>query len=580
MKSNYKYILYGLAYLKEYWLKLILILVISGVSIVLSLIPVEIFRRLIDEAIPAKDLHMVFNMVLIVFGVHLVLLVIGYFQDLFMTRLNMDITRKIQGEFFNKLLHVPETYYSRFSEGQLMERTIDDTNEIVDSMFDLVLSPVLEIVSITITIVYMFMVSPRLTFVALAFVPVFLSITFSVNRIVRKKYSAIKNAYAQIYSTIQEKLSRLKEIITHNKVNYETNELVKHLKSYNELQYDFEKFSLRLGSVISIIADIAPYTILIYATYLIIKGNFEIGTLLAFSMLMPRLFGPVQGLASKELEFQTLGVTAKRVFGILHDAKAIPEGKEELKKEEIRGEIEFKNISFDYPEIKLFKKFNLKVEPNQIVAIVGGSGVGKSSIFSLLLKTLKAKEGKIYIDGKDIDKYRTDSLRHHIAIVNQKPVLFSDTILFNILYGHPESKAAIKDVFNVADMVNIHKSILRLPKGYKTHIDEASSRLSSGEAHRITIARAIVRNPKILLLDDPTAGLDNESVMHLVKALEKLKKGRTLVIATRDVNIISEADTVIVLDRKGNKTFVKEVGTHDDLLKKDEFYRKLVSAGK
>ncbi len=576
MKSNFKYVLYGLSYLRKFWMQLVFILVISVVSMVLSLIPIEILRRLIDIAIPNKDLAMVFNMILVVFAVHLVLLVAGYVQDLMMTRLQMNITRKLQGDFFNRLLHLPATDYAHFNEGQLMERVLDDTEETVDSTFDLVLSPILEIVSVIITIVYMFLVSPRLTFVALAFVPVFIIVTFSVNRIVRRKYSVIKNAYANVYKVVQEKLASIKEIITHNKSDYETKDLARNIKSYQDFRYDYEKFSLKLGSITSIIADIAPYTILLYATYLIIEGSFEIGTLMAFSMLMPRLFDPVEGLAGKELEFQTLGVTAKRVFGVLHDAKIIPEGKEKLNEGDVRGEIEFKNISFDYPEVKLFNNFNLKVEPDQLIAIVGGEGVGKSSLFNLLLRTVRTKKGKIFLDGKDISKYKTDSLRHHIAIVNQKPVLFSDTVLYNIVYGHPESKAAMKDVFNVANMVNIHKSILRLPKGYKTHIDEASGRLSAGETHRITIARAIIRNPKILLLDDPTAGLDAESVQHLVNSLENLKKGRTILVITKDVNVVKKADSIIVLDRKGNTTFVKEVGRHETLLK-DKLYRELLS---
>src|SRR3989344_2191470 len=362
MVSNYRYILYALVYLKQYWKKLIFILATSGIGIVLSLIPVEIFRRLIDIAIPAKDLPMVFNMLLIVFGIHLILLVIGYIQDLTITKLNMDITRKMQSDFFNKLLHVPATYYEQFNAGQLMERVIDDTEETVDSTFDLILTPILDVIGIIITIIYMFITSAQLTLVALAFVPVFILITFSVNRIVRKKYTKIKNSYADVFNIIQEKFARVKEVITHNQVKYETNDLTKHIKSYNDLEYDYEKFSLKLGSVTSIIADLAPYAILVYATILIIKGKFEIGTLLAFSMLMPRLFEPVQELAGKELDFQTLGVTAKRVFSILHDAKIMPEGEKKLKEGEVEGRIEFRKVDFDFPETKLFQKFNRSEE--------------------------------------------------------------------------------------------------------------------------------------------------------------------------------------------------------------------------
>ena len=303
-KSNLKYIFYGLAYLKHHWLRLLLVFSMSAVIISLSLVPVEVFRKIIDEAIPSKNLHLIWIMVLIVFLAHIFILVVSYIQDMLLTKLQLDITQKIQGDFFRHLLSLPSSHYSQFSEGQLMEKVIDDSDEIVDSTFDLVISPLLEIISIVITITYMFFVSSRLTFVALAFIPLFVLATIPVNRILRRKYSAIKKKLAEVYDTLQEKLSGMTEIITNNQQEYETKELAKHLNSYNTLQYDYEKFSSKLQSVISIVSDFAPYTILLFAAYEIIQGYFEVGTLVAFSMLVPRLFGPVKDLATKSWGLQ------------------------------------------------------------------------------------------------------------------------------------------------------------------------------------------------------------------------------------------------------------------------------------
>ncbi|HII72635.1 TPA: ABC transporter ATP-binding protein, partial [Candidatus Woesearchaeota archaeon] len=552
------------------WVRLLIIFGLSVITIILGLVPVEVMKRLLDIAIPSKDINMVATMIVVVFVTHLILLVVNYIQDLMITRLNLNITKKMQTDFFSKLLHVPFSYHSHYNQGQLMERVIDDTEEITGSAFDLVLSPILDIVSVLITIAYMFIVSSKLTLVALAFVPVFIIMTIPVNRIIRKKYTAIKTKYGDIYNVIQEKLAGLKESVTNNQGEYEKKDLDKQLQSYNDLQYDYERFSIKLQSIMEIIGDFAPYTILLYATYLIIEGSFEVGTLLAFAMLMPRLFGPVQELAGKEFEIQTLRVTAERVFSILHDAKPVKEGKDALEQE---GDITFKDVSYRFDQTAVLSGVNLTIPKGKMTAIVGESGVGKTTLLHLLLRTLEAKTGKITIDGKDISDLRTDSLRHNIAIVNQEPFLFSETVLHNIVYGHPELHRTMNDIKSAADITNIHKTIMGLPQGYNTKLDQVS-RLSAGQKHRITLARAIVREPKVLLLDDPTSGLDKESVRHLIDALEKLKK-KTVVVVTNDINILQKADKVVMLTKKGEKTIVTE-GTHKGLIKNAK-YRKLLS---
>lgn len=323
MLKNSKYIIQALSYFKHYRAKLVFILIMSIASITLGLIPVEIFRRIIDVAIPAKDLGLVLTMILIVFGTHLVLLFTGYIQDLLITKLSLDITRKMQGDLFTKLTKLSTSSYNQFSKGQLVERVMDDTGEITDSLFDLIISPLLNVVGIVITVIYMFTISPRLTIVVLVFVPVFFLLIIPVNKIIRKKYSRIKNAYSAVYNIIQQELINMQRIIKQKKEKQATKKLVNKIKSCNDLEYDYEKFSQKLQSIIAIVSDIAPYTILLYATYLIIQGTFEIGTLVAFTILMPRLFGPVRELAGKELEFQTLGVSAKRVFSIFSQRDGI-----------------------------------------------------------------------------------------------------------------------------------------------------------------------------------------------------------------------------------------------------------------
>lgn len=317
MEMKYKYAFNGLSYFKKHWGTVIFVLLISIITTFLSLVPIELFRRLIDVAIPSKDLQMVLMIVGTIFAIHIVLLFISYFQEIILTKLNLKITRKLQVDFFSGLLWLSPQKHARFKEGQLMEKIIDDTDEVVDSTFDLIISPCLSIISLLIVLVYMFIISSHLTFVALAFVPIFVLMTLPINRILRKRYMVVKNKSAEIYTIFEDKLSRISQIIQHKTANEEEVDLDKHLKNCYTVEFDYEKFSAKLDGVVSIVSDTAPYIILIYAAYEIIQGRFQVGTLVAFSMLIPRFFGPVQELVGKEFELQTLEITAKRVFEIL-----------------------------------------------------------------------------------------------------------------------------------------------------------------------------------------------------------------------------------------------------------------------
>ncbi len=578
MSSDYKYLRYILRYFKGYWFKILTAFAINVSVIGLGLIPVEAARRLIDEAIPAKDIDMVLAIAWVIIFAEIVVMIFSYLQDILRVKLNLDISRSMEVDFLHSLFKLPSSQYSRFDTGQIMERLLDDTGEIVDSTFSLVLQPIINISAIAITLWYMIYVSPKLTLVSLFFVPILILVTIPANRILRKKYSAVKINLAGIYDAVQEKVFGMKEIITHNKINYETRSFNERLKEYYSIFYDYTKFSSKIQSVISILSTVAPYLIIIYATYEIIHGRLEIGTLVAFSMLISRLFDPLKELVGKELELQTLAVSTKRVFSLVRDVHALPDGEKELDSSKIKGVIEFNDVSFSYGNKHVFKNLNLRLEPGKMTLITGANGIGKSTLSDLVLRTLDPKDGKIILDGKDIKDFQIHSLRHNIGFVSQKPFLFSNTILYNILYGHSKMEASMDEVSNAAKTANVHHMIESLPKGYHTHIADTSSIISQGQAHRITIARAILRAPKILLLDDPTLGLDPESIEHLLSVLKSMKLSRTLIIISNDIHIARKADRIILLGRKHEFTEIEAIGNHKQLLKKSSLYATLVGA--
>jgi len=546
------------------------------VTIILSLVPIEISKRLIDEAIPSKDLNTVISMIGLIIVIYVIIIFISYAWNISRVKFPMLIARHIREDFMKKLLHIPFSHHTNLSEGQLMEIILDDVGDLVDDTFELILTPILNLVAVLITLTYMFYTSATLTAVAFAFLPLFLITTIPLNNLLRKQYQQVKSKSSNLYSSVEEKLAGLNDIITHNKVDYETEDFIKKVREYQDAQYNYSVLSTKLESTITIIGNIAPYIIILFAIYYIITGKFEVGTLVAFTMLAPQLFEPIKELTRNEMNLQELVVSSKRVFSIVHDAKNIQDGDIDITPKSLKGEIEIRNVNYGYYDTKIFDNLSMKIKPNRITAICGKNGIGKSTIFNLILRTLDPKQGEVLLDGKNIRQFKITSLRHNIAFVSQKPFLFSNTIMYNILYGHSNMNASIEEVIKAAKDANIHDVITNLPKGYHTHINETTNLLSQGQAHRITLARANLRVPKIYLLDEPTLGFDTKSTNHLLEVLQRMKKNRTVIVITNDINITKFADKIIILERKGDNTAVESTGIHKELLKKSKIYRELI----
>jgi ABC-type multidrug transport system fused ATPase/permease subunit len=293
-----------------------------------------------------------------------------------------------------------------------------------------------------------------------------------------------------------------------------------------------------------------------YGGYLIIKyphGSFTVGMLLMFRAYWYRLFGPVQTLARVNDWVQRARASARRIFDVLDAPDEMPDAANAIAAEKVAGEIDLRDVSFEYPiEIPgrpqpvVLRDVNIHIEPGQTVAICGPSGAGKSTVLNLILRFYDPKTGEVRLDGRDIRSLRRESFRSHLALVQQETFLFNDSVLDNIRYGHQE--ATEQQVIAAAKAANAHNFIAKLPGGYNTKVGERGVRLSGGQKQRLSIARAFLANPTILLLDEPTSSVEPDSEAAIIAALHRLMAGRTTVLTSHRPSLIQQADYVYVIE--------------------------------
>ncbi|MFY7826287.1 MAG: ABC transporter ATP-binding protein [Flectobacillus sp.] len=552
-------------YKVRFWSLVVLIMVMACV---VPLNPLLI-RHTIDNEIARGDYNGLSLMLLAMLGV---LLLQGFLQ--FVTSymagwLGQTVIRDIRVALYEKILHLRLKFFDDTPIGRLVTRTVSDIETLNDVFSEGLASIAGDILQLVLITGVMFYTDWRLTLICLMTVPFMVVSTYIFKEYIKKSFNEVRIAVSNLNSFVQEHITGMNIVQAFSAEDLEYKKFV----AINQTHRDANIRSIWAYSVYFPVADVilAAGTGLIvwFGSKQILNHDITLGTLTAFIMFMNLFFRPIRFLADRFNTLQMGIVSTERILKLL-DSDEYVANNGSYSANDLKGDVKFENVWFAYnDEEYVLKDISFEVKQGETIALVGATGAGKSSTINLLSRFYEINKGKIYIDGRDLHEYELQSLRSKIGVVLQDVFLFSDTIENNITLG--DKSITREKIIEAAKLVGAHDFIERLPDGYDYNVMERGATLSVGQRQLISFVRALVHDPKVIVLDEATSSVDTETEEMIQNAIAKLMKGRTAIVIAHRLSTIQNANKILVLD-KGE---IKEEGTHESLLEKDGWYAQL-----
>ena len=498
-------------------------------------------------------------------GLSLLRGILGYIKEFLFDKFSLNVSKEIRMDLFKKIQSFEFSFFDSTNTGELMSRIGEDIDIVWETISYglrlLIEGIILFIISVTI----MMSMSPSLTIICLVILLPVGVLAILVNKKFHRNYSKISDKVADINLMAQQDIAGIRLVKAFAREKYETEKFLKVNKDYYDLNITQARILSNFLPVIDILTNLTPVAMIIYGGYLVIKGNITMGTLLAFSSYILNLSFCVKNIGGLVNMMSQNRASMDKIFNILKRKPQITSMENSYNPDKVKGEIEFKNVSFRYNEEEVLKKINLKIPAGSTVAIMGETGCGKSSILSLIGRHYDVSSGEVLIDGVNVKKWNLDSLRENMAVVFQDTFLFSDSIKDNIDFGGNKSE---DEIIEAAKDSCAYDFIKEMPEGFETEVGERGLGLSGGQKQRLAIARALVRKTSILILDDATSALDMETEFNVLKNLSKKQDKATTFIIAHRISGVKDAD--IILFMKDGE--IVEMGDHESLLKKKGYY--------
>lgn len=570
-------------YFLNYKIQLAFIIIMTLVSTILTTITpkilgnatTEIFNGLISKLSGGTGINFenLAHIIITVFEIYMIGSILSAIAGFTMTYVAQQITYNLRKTISVKISNLPMKYFDKKTNGELLSIVTNDTDTLSQYLNQVIIQVVSTITQLLGIIIMMISISWKMTIVSIMILPITAIAVSFIAKKSQKYFKGQQEHLAEVNGRVEETYSG------HNIV-----------KAFNSEEREFEKFEIEnealrknawkaqffggiMRPIMNLFGNIGFVLLSILGGYFALRGEITVGNIQSFITYNKQFNQPIAQIAEMTAMIQTMIAAAERVFDFIDSEEEIQEIENPKSIENLKGNVEFRHVHFGYnPEKIVIKDFNAKVHDGQKIAIVGPTGAGKTTIIKLLMRFYDLNEGGIYIDGNNINEFNRKDIRKIFGMVLQDTWLFSGTVRDNIKYGKPN--ATDSEIIEAAKAAHINHFIKTLPNGYDSEINEESSNISAGQKQLLTIARVILTDPKILILDEATSSIDTRTEIQIQKAMDHLMKGRTSFIIAHRLSTIKNADLILVM-KNGD---IVEQGNHENLLKKDGEYAKLYNS--
>ncbi len=495
---------------------------------------------------------------------------IGILQGVFTAQIASDVIAKLKSQVFESMGRLSISFFTKRQTGGLMTRVSDDADEVSSFFIDGIPYFFINVGTIVATCAIMISLNPILAAASIILMPILFTVSYRLMPILWHYYGKRHRANRRMNGQMNENFTGARVVKAFGREEQEMSRFDKNNTRVREAEVDVAKFDCRFWALYCFIEDSLSFLVWAVGSSLIICGsNMEIGLLITFSGYVGQLKWPLEFMSRIFRWYTNAMNSAQRMFEIIDAVPEVKEVPDPVRPESLRGGIELKNVTFGYePNKPILKDVSFKVEAGEVLGIVGRSGAGKSTLVNLISRLYDTQEGEVLVDGINVKQYGFRELRKNVAMVSQETYIFMGTVAENIAYARPD--ATREEIIKAAIQASAHDFICKMPQGYDTILGPANRALSGGEKQRISIARAILADPKILILDEATSAVDTETELAIQKSLEQLEKGRTVLSIAHRLSTLRNANHLIVLDNGK----VTEKGTHEELLaQKGTFYK-------
>ena len=558
-------------FLYRHWRKgLMSVMLVLFVSLLAFPQPL-ITRYLIDNVILAKRLDRLLPVLALLAGVKLVSMGMGTFLNYYYTRYQQIVILDIQSDLFERLLHFPKTFFDETETGYLMARIQSDVGGVQWFFSQAVISILTSVVRFLGGLAFLFYLQWQLALAVVILLPFLIVALRYFSSKMRTLSHEQMEQQANVSRNLQESLASTTLIKTFASEKRTLGRMISEWKAAQQLGMEQTMVGSLANLLIGALPSLANAAVLIAGAYWVIKGIWTFGSLTAFQSYLGYVYGPAMSLASTNLDMQNALAALARVSALYNIVPEQNLGVGE-KVEHLKGEVEFKDATFSYDGREtVFEHLSFHVAPGEHIAIVGPSGVGKTTLISLILRLYQPTQGELRFDDRPASDYELTSLRERIGYVPQNSLLLSGTIIENLRYGNLDADEA--QVMRATRTAGIHDFIAALPDGYQSRVGEAGVNLSEGQKQRLAIARALIKDPDILIFDEPTSALDSFTENSFIEALKSMTQGKTIFLIAHRLTTVKNVSRLLVL----SENHLVSMGSHPELIKSSEYYRSLVA---